>query len=150
LTIAGCAHTTRGDASAATVVEARLAASRAEALSKALEEEIRLLRQQLVAMERDHTAARREQARLVERIDRLLELGQRTGAPAEADRAIAHTLYQRELPPPSARQVEQRAILRAIDRLDLSTEQKQSLLRMLDPPRQLDDENPWNERAEWH
>lgn len=148
LVITGCAQATpRAEAATAEVVEARLDA---EARAAALENEIRLLRQELAAVRRHQVAAQREQARLLERIDRLLELELLGRAPSEADRPVAHTLYRRELPQPNPRQLEQRAMLRAIDRLDLSTQQKQALIRMLDSPRALDDENPWNDHAEWH
>src|SRR3972149_3368831 len=96
LALTSCAQAMpRGDAARAGMVEARLDASRAEAPAAALQNEIRLLRQELTTLNPHQAATQREQARLVERIDRLLELELRSRGPAEPDRPITHTLYRR-------------------------------------------------------
>lgn len=44
---------------------------------------------------------------------------------------------------PVNRPVAIKALVRAINRLNLTTEQKQSLLQLLSPPRAIDQRNPW-------
>lgn len=44
---------------------------------------------------------------------------------------------------PANRPVAVKALVRAINRLNLTTEQKQSLIQLLSPPRAIDQRNPW-------
>jgi hypothetical protein len=66
-----------------------------------------------------------------------------------AEKPAAPVEYK-ALPPPTDRQLEVRAMIRAIDRLDLTPEQKRALIQILRTPRELDDSNPWNGQSEWH
>jgi hypothetical protein len=146
---------TRGDETAQALsdaddarVVAEVQSTQRRAESAKLETEIAALRAQLMDRERRDAELRSEHSKLVQRIDRLLELEQRTYQ-AVAEKPASPVEYQ-ALPPPSERQLELRAMVRAIDRLDISPEQKRALIQMLHTPRQLDGSNPWDGPAEWH
>ncbi len=47
------------------------------------------------------------------------------------------------LPARTTRPIAVKALVRAINRLNLTTEQKQSLIQLLSPPRAIDEKNPW-------
>jgi hypothetical protein len=80
---------------------------------------------------------------MAERLDRLLELQQRTYQAVAENSNGSRIAEYKELPAPSRSQSETRAIVRTIERLSLNPEQKQSIIQMLHPPRQLDGNNPW-------
>jgi len=119
----------------------RQEAAIAQARIAQLEAEIVTIRAKLAERDRLDLELRREQ------IDRLLELQQRTyQAVSENTSSIVE---YKELPAPNARQVETRTLVRNIERLSLNPEQKQAIIQMLRPPRQLDDNNPWGNSTEW-
>ena len=154
LLVAGCAVPgTRGDEAPQTLtddreVRAEVETARLQAETAKLQAEIAALQARLMERERSSAELRREYAKLAQRIDRLLELQQRTYQ-AVAEKPAAPVEY-RALPAPTERQLEIRAMIRAIDRLDLTPEQKRALIQMLRTPRELDGSNPWNGPSEWH
>jgi septal ring factor EnvC (AmiA/AmiB activator) len=149
LVLAGCAvPATRGDEAPQTLTEERDAQAEVQAETAKLQAEIAALKTRVMERERNNADLRREYSKLAQRIDRLLELQQRTYQ-AVAEKPAAPVEY-RALPAPSDRQLEVRAMIRAIDRLDLNPEQKRALIQMLRTPRELDGSNPWDGQAEWH
>ena len=149
LTLAGCAvPATLGDDTALALAKERQAAELAQARSSQLEAEVASIRAKLAERERRDVEIQTEQIQLAERIERLLELQQRTYQ-AVTENSAGLVEYQ-ELPALTQHQLELRAMVRTIDRLGLNPEQKQALIQMLRPPRQLDGNNPWSGTAEWH
>jgi hypothetical protein len=53
------------------------------------------------------------------------------------------------VPTQATRPVAIRALVRTIDRLNLSPDQKQSLIQLLSPPRVIDGANPWRSDRDW-
>ena len=144
----GCAlpNTRSGDTNMALLRE-RQEAAIAQARIAQLEAEIVTIRAKLAERDRLDLELRREQIQMTERLDRLIELQQRTyQAVSENTSSIVE---YKELPAPNARQVETRTLVRNIERLSLNPEQKQAIIQMLRPPRQLDDNNPWGNSTEW-
>jgi hypothetical protein len=76
---------------------------------------------------------------LMARVNQLMEQQQRAQAAAEVTPISTQ----------STRPVAVRALLRAINRMNLTQEQRQSLIRLLSPPRTLDETNPWNGEVTW-
>jgi hypothetical protein len=149
LVLAGCAApATRGDETLQTLSDEREAQAGVQAETAQLQAEVAALRVRLMERERSDAELRREYGKLAQRIDRLLELQQRTYQ-AVAEKPAAPVEY-RALPAPTERQLEIRAMIRAIDRLDLTPEQKRALIQMLRTPRELDGSNPWDGPSEWH
>ncbi len=149
LALASCAvPAMQGDEAPRVVSEEREAASEAQDETANLQTQLATLRAQLAERERREVELRRELGKLTERLDRILELQKRTYQ-AVADKP-ENVVDYRALPPPTQRQLETRAIVRAIDRLDLTSEQKRALIQMLRTPRELDGDNPWEGTAEWH
>jgi hypothetical protein len=148
-TVVSCVATTApGGDTAIILARERQAAAIAQAQRSQLELEVVRIRAELADRERRDIELRTEQVLLTERVERLLELQQRTYQ-ALTENSSALSEY-RELPPLTHRQVEIRAMIRTIDRLGLSPDQKRALLQMLRPPRPLDGENPWKGATEWH
>ncbi len=148
LILMGCAlpNTRSGDTNMALLRE-RQEAAIAQARIAQLEAEIVTIRAKLAERDRLDLELRREQLQMAERLDRLLELQQRTyQAVSENTSSIGE---YKELPAPNPRQLETRTLVRNIERLSLNPEQKQAIIQMLRPPRQLDDNNPWGNSTEW-
>jgi hypothetical protein len=154
LLVAGCAVPgTRGDEVPQTLsdereVQVEVETAKLKAETAQLQTDIATLQARLMERERSSAELRREYAKLAQRIDRLLELQQRTYQ-AVAEKPAEPVEYK-ALPPPNDRQLEVRAMIRAIDRLDLAPEQKRALIQMLRTPREIDGSNPWQGAAEWH
>ena len=47
------------------------------------------------------------------------------------------------------RPIAAKALLRAINRMNITPEQRQSLIQLLSPPRTIDESNPWRGEATW-
>ncbi len=154
LLVAGCAAPgTRGDEAPQTLSEEREAQvevdmARLQAETAKLQTEIAALQARLMERERSNAELRREYTKLAQRIEQLVDLGRRTYQ-AVAEKPADPVEYK-ALPPPGDRQLELRAMIRAIDRLDLTPEQKRALIQILHTPRELDGSNPWNGQSEWH
>lgn len=148
LMLAGCEvpATTRGDETALALASERQASELARARNAQLEAEIANIRAELANRERRDIEVRSEQLQLAEQIERLLELQQRTYQ-AVTENSSGLSDYQ-DLPAPTPRQLEIRAMVRTIDRLGLNPEQKQALIQMLRPPREIDSDNPWSGKSE--
>lgn len=142
--LAGCAlPNTRNDDANRELLRERQAEAIAQARTSQLEAEIVLIRAKLAERDRLDLELRREQIQMAERLDRLLELQQRTYQAVAENSNGSRIAEYKELPAPSRSQSETRAIVRTIERLSLNPEQKQSIIQMLHPPRQLDGNNPW-------
>jgi hypothetical protein len=149
LALAGCAvPATRGDDAALALAKERQAAELSQARNARLEAEVASIRAELAERQRHDLEFRSEQIKLAERIEHLLELQQRTYQAVTEN--SAGLIEYKELPALTQRQLELRAMVRTIDRLGLSQEQKQALIQMLHPPRQLDGNNPWSGTADWN
>jgi hypothetical protein len=70
------------------------------------------------------------------------QLMQQQHAQASRD-ASEDTADMEETLTPVNRPLAVKALVRAINRLNLTTEQKQSLIQLLSPPRAIDQRNPW-------
>jgi hypothetical protein len=148
LILTGCAlPPTRSGDTSTTLLRERQEAAIAQARIFQLEAEIVTIRAKLAERDRLDLELRREQIQMAERLDRLLELQQRTyQAVSENTSSIGE---YKDLPAPNPRQLETRNLVRNIERLSLNPEQKQTIIQMLRPPRQLDGNNPWGNGTEW-
>ena len=111
-----------------------------------LRAEIDMLRGAIAERDRREAELWRAQLGLIQRIDQLLEL--QKSAVSVASGPEVPTEY-RSGPVNNESPQFVRAMVRAINRLELSSEQKRALIQMLYPPRQLDGNNPWNGGAPW-
>lgn len=146
---AGCDFAeTRNDDYALALARERQAAAIAQARSAQLEAEVASIRAKVMEFEQNNFEMRKRELQLADQLNKLLELQKRTyQAVAENSNA---TIEYSELPVQNPRQTEFRALVRNIDRLGLSPEQKQAIIQLLRPPRQLDDNNPWGGTTDWH
>ncbi len=150
LIMAGCAvPNSRNDEAAMALFRERQMAAITQARTAQLEAEIILIRARLAERERLDLELRRAQIQMTEQLDRVLEFQKRmVQAAAESPSSNGIAEYK-ELPAPNPRQTEMRTIVRTVERLSLNPEQKQAIIQMLHPPRQLDGNNPWGNSTEW-
>jgi hypothetical protein len=149
LIVAGCAlPNARNDETNMALMRERQAAAIAQARTAQLEVEVALIRAKLAERDRLDLELRRQQIQMAERLDHVLELQQRTYQAVTENPTGNSIVEYKELPAPSSRQPEMRAIVRTVERLSLNPEQKQAIIQMFHPPRQLDGNNPWGNAAE--
>jgi len=108
--------------------------------------EIDGLRSALLEKDRRESELWRGYFALMAQVNQLLEAQQR------AQRTSDTFQDTTELPPPpthAERPMPVKTLIRAINRLELSPEQKQALIQLLSPPRPIDSSNPWKSEGTW-
>ena len=110
-----------------------------------LRSEVDTLRTALLEKDRREAELWRGYMALMARVNQLIEQQQ---APLSVNTAqncpeIEATPTQMDRP------LAVKALLRAINRMNLNPEQKQALIQLLSPPRAIDGTNPWRSEATW-
>ncbi|MFC1641903.1 hypothetical protein ACFL5O_04325 [Myxococcota bacterium] len=147
--LVGCVRqSTQDERAASGLARAHRAALAAQVRSAALEVALRQARNELDLARIHEEQTRRALAQLEASLKHLVEWRERT-CDSVASSPVLPT-HCRELPALSNQQMQVRSVVRAIERMDLSADQKRTLMRSLRPPRQLDDQNPWKAASEWH
>jgi hypothetical protein len=121
-------------------------ATQLQAQTTLMRVEIDNLRAALLERYRRESDLWRAFVELAARVSQLSQSQQASQSDVESSQAMT------ELVPTSSqsdRQVPIRALLRAINRLELSPEQKQALIQLLYPPRPIDGDNPWKSESTW-
>ena len=145
---ASCLTEARDDDYTLALARERQAAAITQARNAQLEAEIASIRAKVMEFEQNNFEMRKKEVQLAQQLERLLELQKRTYQ-AVAENSTA-TIEYSELPAQTQRQTEFRALVRNIDHLSLTPEQKQAIIQLLRPPRPLDDTNPWGNTPDWH
>ena len=135
----GCTaeRVSRGDA--AQVVPSDNMAEQLQAQTALLRHEVDNLRAALIERDRHEAELWQGYMMLMASVNQLMQKEQAHSlhdaieGPADFDAAPAQ----------ANRPIAVKALVRAINRLNLTTEQKQSLIQLLSPPRAIDQRNPW-------
>jgi len=135
----GCAveRVSRGDA--AQVAPSDNTAEQLQAQTALLRHEVDNLRAALIERDRHEAELWQGYMMLMASVNQLMQKEQ------------AHSLHDAiegpadfdATPTQANRPIAVKALVRAINRLNLTTEQKQSLIQLLSPPRAIDQRNPW-------
>jgi len=110
-----------------------------------LRAEVDNLRTALLEKDRREAALWQGYMALMARVNQLMEqqLARVATEPSGFDTDVT------ALPTQAPRPIAVRALVRAINRLSLTPDQKQSLIQLLSPPRAIDETNPWRGEASW-
>lgn len=129
----------RGDSGQATRQD-NATAAQLQVQTAALRTEVDNLRTALLERDRREAELWQGYMTLIARVNQLMQEQQQARSAANSmDDAMDLTA----LPSQTNRPIAVKALVRAINRLNLTTEQKQSLLQLLSPPRAIDEKNPW-------
>ncbi len=145
--LSGCAtQATARDNAARNLQWYRDNAAQLQVQTALMRAEIDNLRSALLERYRRESDLWRAYVELAARVNQLSQSQQPSQSDVEPSQATT------ELAPISSRAYRQlpfKALLRAINRLELRPEQKQALIQLLYPPRPIDADNPWTSESTW-